>query len=142
MPPDGGAHCPAQQSTAEDAHLPREPHGRRQPAFWLQRGWWSDKALHSLIDRLSKNGSVLLNIAPMADGRGNSANGATCQQAAWNGGHNQQWRLNSVGNGRHQIINRGTSTALDSLGNSIPGSGTAMWTPNNSPNNHLSITPV
>jgi hypothetical protein len=36
-------------------------------------------------------------------------------QAPWNGGNNQQWRLNSVGSSRYQIINRGTGTALDSL---------------------------
>ena len=52
------------------------------------------------------------------DSWGNTANGAVARQAAWNGGNNQQWRLNDVGNGRYQIINRGTGTALDGMGNS------------------------
>ncbi|MEV4528463.1 RICIN domain-containing protein [Streptosporangium sp. NPDC049304] len=47
------------------------------------------------------------------DSWGNTANGANARQAAWSGGNNQQWRLNSVGNGRQQIIDRGTNTALD-----------------------------
>ena len=45
-----------------------------------------------------------------------------CRQAAWNGGNNQQWRLNDIGNGRYQIINRGTGTALDGMGNTTAGS--------------------
>ena len=44
----------------------------------------------------------------VADSWGNTANGAQPRAGAWNGGNNQQWRLNSLGNGRYQIINRGT----------------------------------
>jgi alpha-L-fucosidase len=78
----------------------------------------------------------------VADSFGNTANGATCLQAAWNGGNNQQWRLGDVGGGHFQIINRGTGTALDSLGDRTVGSGTALWTPNSSPNNHYTIVAV
>ena len=46
----------------------------------------------------------------VADSWGNTANGANAMQAPWNGGNNQQWRLNNLGNGRYQIINRGTGT--------------------------------
>ena len=46
-----------------------------------------------------------------------AANGANAVQSAWTGGNNQQWRLNSLGNGRYQIVNRGTGTALDGAGN-------------------------
>ncbi|WP_221519671.1 RICIN domain-containing protein [Nonomuraea jabiensis] len=75
-------------------------------------------------------------------GRGdNTANGANARQAAWGGGNNQQWRLNSTGNGRYQIINRGTGTALDGMGSNA-GSTVVMWTPNNSTNNQWTITGV
>jgi alpha-L-fucosidase len=60
-------------------------------------------------------------------------------QAPWNGGNNQQWRLNSVGSGRYQIINRGTGTALDGLGDRTAGSAAALWAPNTSPNNQWTI---
>ena len=53
-------------------------------------------------------------------------------QSAWNGGNNQQWRLNSLGSGRFQIINRGTGTALDGAGNSTAGSVAKLWMPNGS----------
>ena len=65
----------------------------------------------------------------VADSWGNTANGAPCRQAAWNGSNNQQWRLNSVGSGRYQIINRGTNTALDGMGNTAVGSTASMWSP-------------
>ncbi len=48
--------------------------------------------------------------------------------------------MNSLGNGRYQIINRGTGTALDGMGNGTAGSTVAMWTPNNSTNNQWTIT--
>jgi hypothetical protein len=48
--------------------------------------------------------------------------------------------LNSVGNSRYQIINRGTGTALDSLGDGTVGSAAALWAPNASPNNRWTIT--
>ncbi|MEV8443295.1 RICIN domain-containing protein [Actinosynnema sp. NPDC051121] len=69
-----------------------------------------------------------------------AANGATCSQAPWDGGHNQQWRLNGVGNGRYQIVNRGTGTALDGAGNTTTGSDVVMWAPNGNTNNHWTIT--
>jgi len=74
------------------------------------------------------------------DSWGNAANGAPARQSAWNGGNNQQWRLNSVGGGRVQIINRGTGTALDGAGNSTVGSVASMWAPNNSTNNQWTMT--
>lgn len=67
---------------------------------------------------------------------------APARQAPWNGGNNQQWRLNDVGNGRYQIINRGTGTALDGMGNRTVGSTASMWTPNDNTNNHWTITGV
>jgi hypothetical protein len=76
------------------------------------------------------------------DSWGNTANGAPARQAPWSGSNNQQWRLNSVGNGRSQIINRGTNTALDGMGNGTAGSTCGMWTPNSSTNNQWTITPV
>jgi len=78
----------------------------------------------------------------VADSWGNAANGAPARQSPWNGGNNQQWRLNSVGGGRYQIINRGTGTALDGMGSGTAGSVTGMWTPNNSTNNQWTITAV
>jgi len=74
------------------------------------------------------------------DSRGNAANGAAAAQAPWDGGNNQQWRLNDTGNGRVQIINRGTGTALDGMGNATAGSTVAMWTPNTSTNNLWTLT--
>ena len=50
--------------------------------------------------------------------------------------------LNGVGNGRYQIINRATGTALDGMGNSTVGSNVGMWSPNNSTNNQWTITAV
>ncbi|WP_338013481.1 RICIN domain-containing protein [Saccharothrix sp. ALI-22-I] len=78
----------------------------------------------------------------VADSWGDATNGAPAQQAPWNGGNNQQWRLNSVGNGRYQIVNRGTGTALDGMGDSTVGATCGMWAPNSSPNNHWTITAV
>jgi hypothetical protein len=78
----------------------------------------------------------------VADSWGNTANGAPARQTGWNGGNNQQWRLASVGNGRYQIINRGTGTALDGMGNTTTGNTCCMWTPNNSTNNQWTITVV
>jgi hypothetical protein len=63
-------------------------------------------------------------------------------QAPWNGGNNQQWRLNNLGNGRYQIINRGTNTALDGMGNSTVGSTVGLWAPNTNTNNQWTITSV
>jgi hypothetical protein len=37
----------------------------------------------------------------VADSWGDATNGAPARQTTWNGGNNQQWRLNSVGNGRY-----------------------------------------
>jgi len=76
----------------------------------------------------------------VADSWGNAANGASAMQSPWNGGNNQQWRLNGVGSGRYQIINRGTGTALDGMGNGAVGSTVGMWAPNGSTNNQWSIT--
>ncbi len=76
------------------------------------------------------------------DSWGNTANGAPARQSAWNGGNNQQWRLVSTSNGRNQIINRGTGTALDGMGNATAGSTVAMWAPNTSTNNQWTITGV
>ena len=45
-------------------------------------------------------------------------------------------------NGRYQIVNRGTGTALDGAGNSTVGSTTVLWTPNGSTNNQWTITAV
>jgi hypothetical protein len=73
---------------------------------------------------------------------GDTTNGAPVRQAPWNVGNNQQWRLNGVGNGRYQIINRGTNTALDGMGDPTTGATCAMWAPNSSPNNHWTITAV
>ena len=78
----------------------------------------------------------------VADSWGNTANGAPARQSAWNGGNNQQWSLNSVGNGRYQIVNRGTGTALDGSGSTTVGSTTVLWTPNSSTNNEWTITGV
>lgn len=76
----------------------------------------------------------------VVDDWGDTANGARARQAAWNGGNNRQWRLAGVGNGRYQIVNRGTGTALDSAGNSTVGSTAITWSPNTSPNNHWTTT--
>ena len=76
----------------------------------------------------------------VADSWGNTANGATCLQAAWNGGNNQQWSLQDAGNGRYHIVNRGTGTALDGAGATTAGSSTELWTPNSSTNNEYTIT--
>ncbi|WP_189165768.1 RICIN domain-containing protein, partial [Sphaerisporangium melleum] len=73
---------------------------------------------------------------------GDTANGALCKQAAWNGGNNQQWRLNSLGNGRYQIVNRGTGTALDSGGTTTSGANVKLWAPLSSPNLEWTITAV
>ncbi|MEV4328859.1 RICIN domain-containing protein, partial [Microbispora rosea] len=78
----------------------------------------------------------------VADSWGDTANGANARQAAWNGGNNQQWRLNDLGNGRYQIVNRGTGTALDGMGYTTAGSTVGMWTPNNNANNQWTITGV
>jgi hypothetical protein len=78
----------------------------------------------------------------VADSWGNTANGAPARQAPWNGGNNQQWRLNSLGNGRYQIVNRGTGTALDGAGNGTVGSTTVLWTPNSSTNNQWTVAAV
>ena len=76
------------------------------------------------------------------DSWGNASNGAPCRQAAWNGGVNQQWRLDDAGNGRRRIVNRGTGTALDGMGNGAAGAVAAMWTPNGSTNNLWVVTAV
>ena len=78
----------------------------------------------------------------VADSWGNTANGAPCRQAAWNGGNNQQWRLNPTGGGRYQIINRGTNTALDGMGSTSAGSTAGLWAPNTHTNNQWTITAV
>jgi hypothetical protein len=78
----------------------------------------------------------------VADSFGNAANGAAAMESPNNGGNNQQWRLNDVGGGRFQIVNRGTGTALDSAGVNTVGAPTVMWAPNASPNNHWTITAV
>jgi alpha-L-fucosidase len=77
-----------------------------------------------------------------ADSWGNTANGATCMQAPWNGGNNQQWRLDPVGNGSYHIVNRGTGTALDGGGSTTVGSSTILWAENGSTNNEYTITAV
>ncbi|MFD0819385.1 RICIN domain-containing protein [Micromonospora zhanjiangensis] len=69
-------------------------------------------------------------------------NGAPCRQSAWNGGNNQQWRLNDTGGGRYQIINRGTGTALDGSGSTTAGSTAVLWAPNTNTNNLWTITTV
>ena len=76
----------------------------------------------------------------VVDSWGNAANGASALQASWNGGNNQQCRLASVGNGRYQVINRGTGTALDGMGNATVGSTVCLWAPNANTNNHWIIT--
>jgi hypothetical protein len=63
-------------------------------------------------------------------------------QAPWNGGNNQQWRLNDLGGGRNQIINRGTGTALDGMGASAAGATCGLWAPNNNTNNEWTISAV
>ncbi|MFC7385093.1 RICIN domain-containing protein [Sphaerisporangium rhizosphaerae] len=40
----------------------------------------------------------------------------------------------------YQIINHGTGTALDGMGNTSAGSTIGMWTPNTSTNNLWTIT--
>jgi hypothetical protein len=75
-----------------------------------------------------------------ADSWGNTANGANAPQAPWNGGNNQQWRLNSVGSGRYQVINRGTGTALDGMGRTTAGSTVGMWAANANTNNQWTVT--
>jgi alpha-L-fucosidase len=77
-----------------------------------------------------------------ADSWGNSANGAPARQEAWNDGNNQQWSLNSLGDNRYQIINRGTGTALDGAGDRTVGDPVVLWAPNNSTNNQWTITAV
>jgi len=47
-----------------------------------------------------------------------------------------------LGGGWYRIVDRGAGTALDGLGDTTPGSSTAMWAPNSSPNNHWTITLV
>jgi alpha-L-fucosidase len=76
----------------------------------------------------------------VADSFGNTANGAAAMESPWNGGNNQQWRLNDLGGGRFQIINRGTGTALDGAGDRTVGSTVVLWAPNDSPNNHWTVT--
>ena len=44
--------------------------------------------------------------------------------------------------GRYQIINRGTNTALDGMGNTAAGSTASMWAPNSHTNNQWTITAV
>ena len=78
----------------------------------------------------------------VADSRGNTANGATCAQTAWTGATSQQWKLTGLGNGRYQIVNRATGTALDGMGNTTAGSSVGLWTPNSSTNNQWTITAV
>ena len=51
-------------------------------------------------------------------------------------------RLNNLGNGRYQIINRGTGTALDGAGNTAAGSTVTLWAPNTNTNNQWTITAV
>jgi alpha-L-fucosidase len=63
-------------------------------------------------------------------------------QAPWNGGNNQQWRLDPVGNGSYHIVNRGTGTALDGDGSTTAGSSTILWAENGSTNNEYTITAV
>ena len=76
----------------------------------------------------------------VADSWGNTANGAPARQAAWNGGNNQQWSLNSVGSNRYQVVNRGTGTALDGAGSTTTGSTTELWAENSSTDNEYTIT--
>ncbi|MEW9555351.1 RICIN domain-containing protein [Nonomuraea sp. NPDC050783] len=76
----------------------------------------------------------------VADSWGDLANGVHCKLAAWNGGDNQQWRFNDAGNGRYQIINRGTGTALDSGGDTTIGSKVKLWRLDWSPNLQWNIT--
>jgi alpha-L-fucosidase len=63
-------------------------------------------------------------------------------QAPWNGSNNQQWRLDSLGSGRYQIVNRGTGTCLDSGGDATAGARVKLWTPDSSPNLQWTITAV
>jgi alpha-L-fucosidase len=76
----------------------------------------------------------------VADSWGDTADGAICMQAPWNGGNNRHWRLNSVGSSRYQIINRGTGTALDSLGDRTVDSAAACGHPTPTPSNQWTIT--
>ena len=73
---------------------------------------------------------------------GQTANGAAARQAPWNGGNNQQWRLNDLGNGRYQIVNRGTGLVLDSGGQVASGSIVKQWTYNGSSNLLWTIAPA
>ena len=63
-------------------------------------------------------------------------------QAPWNGGNNQQWRLDGVGNGRYQVVNRGTGTVLDSGGDATAGARVKLWAPGSSTNLQWTITAV
>ncbi|MEU8279967.1 RICIN domain-containing protein [Microbispora bryophytorum] len=50
--------------------------------------------------------------------------------------------MNDLGNGRYQIVNRGTGTSLDGMGYTTAGSAVGMWTPNSNTNNQWTITGV
>ncbi len=63
-------------------------------------------------------------------------------ETTWNGGNNQQWRLNDMGSGRYQIINRGTGTALDSGGVNTVGAPVKLWAPDSSTNLQWTIAAV
>ncbi|WP_461124401.1 hypothetical protein [Saccharothrix stipae] len=40
------------------------------------------------------------------------------------------------------MVNRGTGTALDGMGDATVGATCAMWVPNSSPNNHWTVNAV
>jgi alpha-L-fucosidase len=75
----------------------------------------------------------------VADCWGNIANGAPAWQTTWSGGNNQQWRLNSLDNGRYRIINHGAGAALEGAGSTAVGATTVLWTPNPCTKNEWAI---
>jgi alpha-L-fucosidase len=76
----------------------------------------------------------------VADGWGSTADGSPAQQAPWNGGSNQQWKITSRGGNSYTIANRTTGLVLDGGGNVTSGSVTKQWTYGSSTNLQWTFT--